>query len=98
MQLCSVHPDQSKIVGMALYRTLHRFPLFGGSGEVSLCSSLDLWYFPSRESTKTIGFQLRQFVVLHGVEPLNGAAHLQPGVGGVIIVVVKVGKELLFFD
>ena len=37
-----------------LYRTLHRFPLFVESGEISRCSSLDLWYFLSRESTVKI--------------------------------------------
>jgi len=37
---------------MSLYRILHRFPPFGESGQVPFVHPIDLWYFPSRESTE----------------------------------------------
>jgi len=45
-------------------------------------------------TVQVLGFQLRQFVVLHGVESLDDTSNLQLGIGGSPIMVVKVGKRI----
>jgi len=47
---------------------LHRFPLFGESGEIPVVHPLIFGTFYQEKVRKPAGFQLRQFVVLHGVE------------------------------
>ena len=77
-----------------LYRTLHRFPLFDESGEIPVVHPLIFGTFYQEKVRKPAGFQLRQFVVLHGVELLNGATYLHLGVDGPPIMVVNVGKRI----